>query len=305
MKKRNIKIVRPAGWAVSLVALAGATAVAAKNWDEWSAPMNLELLPGSSPVLNTPAIDGCVSHSGDGLTIVFNSNRDGTHDLYMAQRSSKSVGFGAPVKLPPPINTDDFAESCATLGPGNRLYFSSTRDDDAGDIVVSKRGPKGWSVPQNLGPSINHAGWLEETPDFFEDEEGRQVMIFTRRNLSSTVGDIYQSIEGGPPTLVHGGPHSSATDARGSVTNDGLTMFWDSNRTGTLGGPDLYYATRSSTSEPFGSAIHLQQLSSAGFDARPFISKDGSFLTFSSNRPGSESPAPDMWFAAREKITGN
>src|SRR5690349_15657775 len=96
----------------AMAALASATVVGAKNWDDWSAPVNIESLPGSSQGLNTPAIDGCASHSRDGLTLVFNSNRDGTHDLYMAHRSSRSSGFGAPQKLPAPINTDEFAESC-------------------------------------------------------------------------------------------------------------------------------------------------------------------------------------------------
>jgi hypothetical protein len=81
-------------------------------------------------------------------------------------------------------------------------------------------------------------------------------------------------------------------------------MFWDSNRTGTLGGPDLYVARRSNTSEPFGTANHLSSLSSPGFDARPFISWDGSFLTFSSGRTGNATPAPDIWIASRAKVTG-
>jgi hypothetical protein len=145
---------------------------------------------------------------------------------------------------------------------------------------------------------------MEEAPDFYEDDEGREVMIFTRRNLAGTVADLYQSIEGGPASLVPGGPHSSAADARASVTKDGLTIFWDSTRSGSLGLQDLYYATRSNTSEPFGTAIHLSSLSSPGFDARPYISWDGAFLTFSSGRAGNVSPAPDMWLATREKITG-
>jgi len=105
--------------------------------------------------------------------------------------------------------------------------------------------------------------------------------------------------------LVAGGANSSASDNRPSVTRDGLTIFFDSTRTGTLGGPDLYYATRSNTWEPFGPAIHLTSLSSSVFDARATISKDGSFLTFSSQRAGGEGPAPDMYYATREKITGN
>lgn len=291
--------------AVGLIALASASAVAAKNWDDWSAPANLETLPGSATNLNTTFVDGCASHSRDGLTIVFNSNRDGTHDIYMATRSSTSDGFGAPEKLPEPVNTSTFTEACPTLGPGNRLYFLSSRDDPPGDIVVSKLGPEGWSIPENLGPNINTSGMVDEAPDFYTDDEGHEVMIFTTRNGPGTAGDIYQSIDGGPKSLVAGGPHSSATDSRASVTNDGLTIFWDSNRTGTLGGTDLYYATRSNTSEPFGAAVHLSALSSSVFDARPFISKDGTFLTFSSARSGSESTLPDIWFATREKIPGN
>ena len=93
-------------WAISLVrAMAFATAVAAKNWDDWPTPVNIESLPGSSSAVNSPAVDGCASHSPDGLTLVFNSNRGGNQDLYMANRSSTSEGFGAPVRLPDPVNT--------------------------------------------------------------------------------------------------------------------------------------------------------------------------------------------------------
>src|SRR5215210_8940428 len=96
---------RPGATAVGLVVLASAAAVTAKNWDDWSAPANLESLPGSSGGLNTPAVDGCASHSPDGLKIIFNSNRGGDFDLYVASRSDTSEGFGAPVRLPAPVNS--------------------------------------------------------------------------------------------------------------------------------------------------------------------------------------------------------
>jgi Tol biopolymer transport system component len=282
-----------------------ATSVAAKNWDDWATPVSIESLPGSSSSVNSPAVDGCASHSPDGLTLVFNSNRGGNQDLYMADRSSTSEGFGAPVRLPAPVNTSA-NESCPTVGNGHRLYFSSDRDDPAYDIYVSKRGPNGWSEPQNLGPNINTDGWLDESAAFYDDSSGNQVMLFSsRQNGGTGDGNIYESVNGGPKSLVAGGPNSSASDNRPSVTRDGLTIFFDSTRTGTLGGPDIYYATRSSISQPFGQAIHLSVLSSSVFDARASISKDGSFVTFSSQRPGGESAAPDMYYATREKITGN
>lgn len=290
--------------AVGLAALAAASAGVAKNWDDWAPPVSIETLPGSSSVVNTPAVDGCASHSPDGLTLVFNSNRGGNQDLYMATRSSTSEGFGTPVRLPEPVNGTS-NEACPTIANGHRLYFSSDRDDPSYDIYVSKKGPNGWSDPENLGPGINTPGWLDESAAFYEDSSGNQVMLFSsRQSGGGGDGNIYESVNGGPKSLVAGGPNSSASDNRPSVTRDGLTIFFDSTRSGGLGGPDLYYATRTNTSEPFGTAIHLQSLSSSVFDARAAISKDGSFLTFSSQRPGGESPAPDMYYTTREKVTG-
>jgi Tol biopolymer transport system component len=281
----------------------GSAAAAMPPFGSWSAPANLETLPSSSQNINTPAVDGCDSLSRDGLTLVFNSNRTGNFDLYVAQRSSKSEGFGEPQRLPAPVNTSA-NESCATFGPGNSLYFASDRQDPAYDLYVTRRGPDGWSTPQNLGPNVNRPGYLEESAAFYEDEDGHQVMLFGSRLPNGSDGKIYQSVDGGPATLVAGGPHSSANDDRPSVTHDGLTIFFDSDRFGTLGGPDLYYSTRSNTHEPFGPAIHLESLSSPVFDARPFISWDGTMLTFSSTRPGGSSPAPDMWFSTRAKAVG-
>jgi hypothetical protein len=303
MNMSSTKRLRALPALAGVAAIAVASATAAKNWDDWSSPANLESLPGSSSALNTAAIDGCAHHSPDGLTIVFNSSRVvGNQDIYMATRSSTSEGFGTPVALPAPVNGSS-NDSCPTLATGHRLYFSSDRDDSAYDLYVSTLGQDGWSAPDRLGSGINVNGMLEEAADFYEDDEGREVMIFTRRQ--GAVGKIYQSVDGGVPSLVQGGPHSSASDSRASVTRDGLTMFWDSTRSGGLGGPDLYYATRSSTSDPFDTAIHLQALSSPALDLRPNISKDGMFLTFASTRAGGESAAPDMWITTREKVTGN
>lgn len=293
--------------AAAIVVLALAPAGAdAKNWEAWSAPANLNTM--STPDINTGSVDGCASHSHDGLTIVFNSNRAGTHDLYMATRSSKSAEFGAAERLPAPVNTPDKAEACPTIVQGKRLYFASDRHDPAYDLYMSRLGPRGWSQPARLGPNINVPGMLEEAPDFFEDEDGREVMIFTRRPPGPPAGEggkLYQSIDGGPATLVQGGPHGSAGDNRASVTKDGLAIFWDSTRFGSLGSADIWYATRSNTSEPFGAAVHLPGLSGPGLDGRPYISWDGSLLTFSSGRTGNATPAPDIWFATRDKSTGN
>jgi hypothetical protein len=287
--------------AVALTALLSAGATA-KNWGSWATPVNLESLPGSSSALNTPSIDGCASFSPDGLTIVYNSFQGTNFDIFTATRSSIDEGFGDPVRLPAPVNSSA-QDACPTFAGGRRLYFSSNREDPALDIYVSKLGPNGWSEPENLGPNINTPGALDESPTFYEDDAGNSVMLFSSRaNGGAGDGNIYQSINGGPKSLVAGGVNSSASDNRPSVTRDGLTIYFDSTRSG-LGGADIFYATRSSTSEPFGPAIHVPELNSTVNDTRPALSKDGSFMVFGSARAGT---APgDMWYATREKVTGN
>lgn len=293
---------RPVIWAVSIAALSVASAVGAKTWSDWSTPINVESLPGSSNAINTPSIDGCASVSPDGLTLAYNSFQNGNFDIYLARRSNLSEGFANPVKLPAPINTSA-NDSCPTIANGHRLYFSSNREDPAFDIYVSKLGPSGWSTPQNLGPNINTRGSLDEAPSFFEDEDGHEIMFFSSRlNAGQGDGNIYQSIDGGPKTLVAGGVNSSASDNRPWISRDGLTIYFDSTRSGGLGSFDIYYATRSNTSEPFGPAVHVPELSSPASDSRPYLSKDGSFMVFGSGRPGGE--GPDTWYSSRERITG-
>ena len=183
--------------------------------------------------------------------------------------------------------------------PWDRLYFTSSRGD-AGDLFVSKLGPKGWSDPERLGSNVNNIGTVEESVSIFEDDQAREVLVFSRRPAGPFVGPggkIYQSVDGAPATLVEGGPHSLSSDNRPSVTHDGRTIFWDSQRTGSLGVVDIWRATRSNTSEPWSQAVQLSQVNTNGPDTRPFVSWDGEMLLVSA--------ANDMWFATREKISGN
>ena len=278
----------------------GTAALALPAFGDWQAPVNAQQQAGASPSLNTPAVDGCVSLSRDGRTLVFNSNRSGNQDIYFATRIDTDHGFGAPQPMPGTINTpaDEF---CPTLAQGNRLYFSRASSSDPGDLLVSQGNPsQGWSSAQSLGPAVNTSA-MEEAAAFYEDDGGREVMLFSRRLPDGSQGQILQRIEGGSVTLVGGGVNAAGSNNRPSVTHDGRTIFFDSTRPGGSGGPDLWTATRNSNLVAFGSASHLGSLNSSGFDARPTISWDGTQLYFSSNRAGSESPAPDIWVTERSR----
>jgi hypothetical protein len=263
----------------------------------WSAPSNLQTMPGTGSGFSTPAVDGCASTSPDGLSIAFTSNRTGNFDVYIAHRPNKFVGFGSPSPLPAPISLPTSNDSCPTLASSNRIFFSSDRDDPAYDLYVAQPSGGGWSVTR-LGPNINHPGLLDESAALYT-VNGHEVMLYSARRTDGTGGKIYQSVDGGPAMPIVGGPNLMGSNNRPSITPDGRTIFFDSDRPGTLGGPDLYYATRINPLGIFGPAIHLKGLSSPGFDARPFVSHDGTLLTFSSGRAGNPSPAPDIWYSLR------
>lgn len=69
-----------------------------------------------------------------------------------------------------------------------------------------------------------------------------------------------------------------------TVTADGLTMYFVSSRTGTLGANDVWMATRPNTAADFGSLAHLSGLSSAADEMDVFVVPDGSALYISSAR---------------------
>lgn len=284
---------------VACAAICAGTALALPAFGDFAPPVNAEKVPGAAGSLNTPAVDGCVSLSRDGTELYFNSNRAGSQDIYVAKRATASGPFGAPVRLPDTINTAA-TEFCPTSVQGKFLYFSRSRADDPGDLYVSRKGPNGWSEPQSLGPAVN-SSLMEESPDFFADQNGRTVMVFSRRQASGAGGQILQSVDGGAAALVSGGPNQGGSNNRPTITHDGLTMFFDSTRPGGLGGPDLWVASRQSTMHAFHAATPLTALNSGGFDARPSLSWNAEELYFSSDRSGSESAAPDIWMTRRTR----
>jgi hypothetical protein len=89
--------------------------------------------------------------SSDGLEIVFDSNRAGTFDIYIATRRSLNADWSTPRRLDADVNSDTADETRPSFSrDGLRLYFGSTRANaelggSGGDIYVSTRPRvRGW-----------------------------------------------------------------------------------------------------------------------------------------------------------------
>lgn len=281
--------------------LVAASAIAAPRFGEWSAPVSAQV--GSDPALNTEFNDGCPILSPDGLSLYMASNRPGGlggQDIWIAHRPNTQSGWGAPVNPGAPVNSavDDF---CPTPTTGRGLFFVSRRDDPDGDIYRSQLNDNGWEQPVRLGPDINSAD-QEWSPSWFRDQNGQEVLYFaSTRPGGPGLQDIYYSVNYGPAQLAPGALNTAFDDARPNVRSDGLEIVFDSTRPGTLGGPDIWTATRPSTNAPWSAPVHLKKLSSPAPDTRASLSWDGTYLLFGSARVGGEGQA-DIYVSKRRKL---
>jgi hypothetical protein len=83
-----------------------------------------------------------------------------------------------------------------------------------------------------------------------------------------------------------------------SVTRTGLSLYFGSNRPGSLGNADIYVARRESVDAPWGPPQNLGPTINTPFiDNCPFVTPDGHSLIFLSNRPGSL--GLDLYVASR------
>jgi hypothetical protein len=153
---------------------------------------------------------------------------------------------------------------------------------------------------------------LDEASPFPLAEPGSGPVLYfssTRPGLG-TGGDLYRSESHGgtfgPARLVPG-LNSAADDAQPNLRRDGLEIFFYSTRPGAggLGGPDIYSATRASTSAPWSTPVNLgSHVNSAAGDTRPSLSWDGTHLYFGSTRAASEAGSSDIYVSTRERLAG-
>ena len=291
--------------ALTLVSPAGA-----QQYSDWSAPVNLGYPVNSSFADQNPVI------SRDGLTLYFSSDRPGGFgglDIWVARRASADDPWGTPQNLGPNINTPYTDNSPALSPDGRQLIFFSNRPGAFGDtdIYVSRRRHKrddlGWGPAQNLGSGVN-TSYSERGPEYFRNPKTGIITLYFNSNRPGGKGgnDIYASTlqpDGtfGPAVLVEE-LNSPADDQALAIRRDGLELIIASNREGTLGGLDLFVATRASTSKPWSTPVHLGPvLNSADVEAGVALSFRGTALYFHSGRLGGLGLF-DIYMSTRSKL---
>ena len=214
------------------------------------------------------------------------------------------------------VNTANNEQTPMLTIDGHRLYFA--RDGSGGlgsqDLYVSRRQHQwedtGWREPVNLGPGVNTAA-EESGPSIIEDDQTGVLSLYFSSTRATGMGseDIYVSMAYpgepfGPAVLesLLSGPYR---DVRPFVQREGLEVYFDSNRSGSLNSSlDLWTSRRESLWAPWSDPVRLPDtINSTALDARPVVSFDGTELYFHSNRLGTLG-GNDIYVCTRTKITG-
>lgn len=188
------------------------------------------------PPLNTSDNEGAHSVTADGRMLFFTAcnRRDGKGqcDIYTSVWINDS--WSSPVNLGSPVNTRHSEKHPSISADGRVLFFTSSRPGGFGsyDIWQSEWNGSEWSVPVNLGDSINTPG-TEQSP--FLHPDGRSLYFSSTGWTGMGQGDLFFSkrLKGDRWTrpLNLGYPINTFSDEIGlSVNARGNRAFFASDR---------------------------------------------------------------------------
>jgi Tol biopolymer transport system component len=81
--------------------------------------------------------------------------------------------------------------------------------------------------------------------------------------------------------------NSTGNDVGPAISKDGLSLYLNSNRTGTLGMSDIYVSQRASVDAPWGTPVNLgPTINTTANEVTPAFSRDGHWMFFTSTKPG-------------------
>ena len=254
--------------------------------------------------VNTSALEGCPIESPDGHYLFMASNRSGNLDIWAAYRARKGEPWGAPSRLPEPVNSDadDF---CPTPLTGGRLMFVSRRLNNtcglsAANIYETRLDPGLGGLPPEVLPcteadDVN--SFADEFSPSLVEAEGRTILFFSsgREGVQKIYTSERDTSDVWGPAVPVDALNSGAQDARPNVSHNGLEIVFDSTRDGGL--PDVWAATRSRLAGEWSAPRKLGLNVNSDFaESRPSLSRDGKRLYFGSTRVGNQS---DIYVAKR------
>ncbi len=190
--------------------------------------------------------------------------------------------------LPSPINQFPLQYFPVLTADNNTILYTRRRGNspaDDEDLVISTWDGQEWSEPVSLSDSIN-SQYNEGTSTVSAD--GRTI-IFTACQGRRTYGscDLYISYKTGSdwsrPRNLGGTINSRYWESQPSLSADGRTLYFVSDRPGGRGSTDIYVSYKNGEGN-WTDPVNLgPTINTAGDEVSPFIHANGKSLYFASN----------------------
>ncbi len=149
------------------------------------------------------------------------------------------------------------------------------------DVMISYKLGDDWLEPESIADNVNDAG---HNASIALSVDGQ--MLFVYKQSKADQGDIYVSSlvgdEWSKPERLKGEINSEFWEGSATLTSDGQTIYFSSEREGGFGGRDLYSASLQAD-ESWGDIQNLGPVINTRFDDdAPFIHPDRRTMYFSS-----------------------
>jgi len=230
----------------------------------------------------------------------------------VTEQANADFVFGEPMNLGSTVNSSAGAEDPEISADGLKLYFNSNRAGGygKGDLWVTTRSTveDNWEIPVNLGPTVNSS-----SDDFAPDVSPDGLILHFASDRPGGFGnyDLWvtsrATMDDDWATPVNLGPTINSSDMDGcpAVSDDGLELYFWSNRPGGSGSIDLWIAKRATIEDDWDTPVNLGPvINSSAMDFCPHISVDGRLLFFISGRSGGYGGFyGDIWITTRHTLS--
>jgi hypothetical protein len=245
---------------------------------QFSAPTPVTVLGTADRAIWSPAL------STDAHTLYFGVTGSTGDEIWTATRNDRDSVFSGALALPDLAGGGDNGTPFPA-GDGLSLYFTAAAPGAASadmvgrDLYRATRTERSlpFGNPQPLtelnSSDRDQLPWVsrDELTIVFSSERTGTSRLYTARRSSSTAAFS-------APVLLPG--VAGGSDNRPFLSPDGLGLFLASDRTGGVGAHDLWYATRTTASAPFGALRNVAVLNTNSAELDVTLTQDGSELFF-------------------------
>ncbi|MBN1123467.1 MAG: PD40 domain-containing protein [Sedimentisphaerales bacterium] len=276
------------------------------DYNLWTATRGSLEEPFESPrpldEINTDHQERSPYPSPDGLILYFDSDREGSHDLFVTQRTALDEPFGPAERVSVSVNNTDETKAFISVD-GSQLWFSGS-----GGIQISRWTSQirdDWGEPVLLA-ELNDGENYAFSPTLTADE---LLVVYTRDDPASGYPRLFEATREDPNGPFTGERMISELLSSGLnigfpwISSDGLRLYyWELLVSGTR---YIKLATRSDRSQPWTYVRTLTELDPTGEGGNmPSLTSDELIIVYSSYKTGSSygTAKLNLWMATRESV---